>query len=67
MLYDPGGLLLTNLFFFSSFWYSLSSNQILCGDFNKSKIESHFCETLSHLYRRGGGGSVKNISSLNGD
>ena len=55
MLYDPGGLELTDHFSFA-FRYHLSSNQILRGDFNKSKIGSRFCETLRHFYRRDAGG-----------
>lgn len=46
--------------FFFSFRYNLSSNQILCGVFNKGRIESSLPATRSHLHRgdkgRGVGG-----------
>lgn len=44
-------------FFLSSlsFRYCLSWNQILCGNFNKSNIDSRFCETRSYLYGQDAG------------
>lgn len=63
VLYDPGGLEFSGLFFYHhlSFRYCLSWNQILRGNFNKSNIDSHFCETRSYLYGQDAGAGAQRI------